>query len=245
MERRFFLQKTDIQGEIITLTSDEHQHLSKVLRLRVGDKVECFYDNSNILICEILDITKNFSTLKILDEYETSANPKVNVTLFQGLPKLDKLELITQKVTEIGLTTIIPFYSSFCIAKQNDNKIERLKKIVTSACKQCGRTKLINIKASVSFKEMLNLLNNYSLVIFANENEKTLSLRQVFKENKEINLDSVALIVGSEGGFSKEEINQLTSLKNVFSVSLGQRILRTETASISLATLVLYELNEI
>ena len=129
MEKRFFINKTDLNNNEIVLTDDEHLHLSKVLRLRVGDEVECFYDNGNILKCEILNITKQFSTLKVCSEVEVNSNPKLNLTVFQGLPKLDKLELITQKLTEIGVSKIIPFSSSFCIAKENLNKIDRLSNV--------------------------------------------------------------------------------------------------------------------
>jgi len=244
MEKRFYVLKDDIANDEVTLCEDEHQHLSKVLRLRVGDNVECFEDGGNILSCQIVEISKNSTKLKVIDKEPCLQNPKINLTLFQGLPKLDKLEFITQKVTELGVKRIIPFSSKFCIAKENLNKIERLNKIVISACKQCGRTLLTEIVPPKKFDEMLKVLCEFDVVLFANECEKTMSLKDVFnKVDKKI--DSVAIIVGSEGGFSKEEIERLESLKNVFSVSLGKRILRTETASVSLSSLVLYELGEI
>lgn len=243
MEKRFYVQQANIEGNKITLTEDEHSHLFKVLRLRVGDKAECFYDGSDILNCVVESITKNYSTLKIENTTKVTSNPKNNVTIFQGLPKLDKLELITQKLTELGVTALTPFSSTFCVAKQNDNKIERLKKIVISACKQCGRTKLLEIKPHLTFKQMLDQLKTYSLVVFANETENSTTIKQIF-ENKQ-NLKNIAIIIGSEGGFSKEEISSLTNLENAKSVSLGKRILRTETASIAIASIIQYELNEI
>lgn len=247
MEKRFFINKTDLNNNEIVLTDDEHLHLSKVLRLRVGDEVECFYDNGNILKCEILNITKQFSTLKVFDEVEIDSNPKLNLTVFQGLPKLDKLELITQKLTEIGVSKIIPFSSSFCIAKENLNKIDRLKKIIVSACKQCGRTKLTQVENPLKFKQMVDCLKSFDIVIFANETEKNVPLKEILKKHCEAGktLNNVAYIVGSEGGFSKEEIETLCNQENVFSVSLGNRILRTETASIVLGSLLAYELGEI
>lgn len=244
MEKRFYIQKDNIQNDVITITDDEHNHLSKVLRLKVGDSVECFYDNSDIINCKITSILKNASTLKIQNYLEVKTNPKYNVTLFQGLPKLDKLELITQKITELGLTGLIPYSSTFCIAKPNENKTERLKKITINACKQCGRTKLLEISNPVSFKQMLEKLGSFDLVIFANETENTKTIKQVFNNGKQ-NFNNIAIIVGSEGGFSSDEIASLTYLNNVVSVSLGKRILRTETASITLASLVQYELGEI
>ncbi len=245
MERRFYILPSNIDGETITLQGDEHQHLSKVLRLRVGDSAECFYDESDILNCIVTDITKNSSTLKITGTTKVTTNPKVNVTLFQGLPKLDKLELITQKITELGLTSLVPFSSTFCVAKQNDNKTERLKKIIISACKQCGRTKLLDVKPHLTFKQMLQTLKDYDLVIFANETENSTTLKQVFNNVDKQNLKNVAIIIGSEGGFSKQEIDDVQNIKNAKSISLGTRILRTETASIVVASVVQYELSQI
>jgi len=244
MEKRFYVESEDICEDILTIKDEEHTHLSKVLRLQVGDKVECFYNNSDVLNCEILSITKNSSTLKILSKTPCNANPKVNITLFQGLPKLDKLELITQKITEIGLTKIVPFSSAFCIAKENLNKIDRLKKIIVSACKQCGRTRLLEVENPIKFNQLAQYLKNFELIIFANETEDKTPLKQVINNFNGKDLKNIAIIVGSEGGFSKTEIEEITALKNVYSISLGKRILRTETASIVLSGLINYELGE-
>lgn len=247
MEKRFFVDTEQLNKNQIILTGDEHMHLSKVLRLRVGDEVECFSNNSNIIKAKVELITKQSTTLTIVGEDECNSNPKVNLTLFQGLPKLDKLELITQKLTELGVSTIIPFSSTYCVAKENLNKIERIQKIIVSACKQCGRTLLTKVENPIKFKDLLQLIANYDLVIFANETENKVSLQEVLcqkKQEKGFNL-KVAYIVGSEGGFSKEEIEALSKKDNVYSVSLGKRILRTETASIALGSILLYELGEI
>ena len=167
MEKRFFIESEQLHNNQIILTGDEHMHLSKVLRLKVNDEVECFSNNSNIIKAKIDLITKQNTTLSVVGEEECLSNPKVNLTLFQGLPKLDKLELITQKLTELGVSTIIPFSSTFCVAKENLNKIERMQKIIVSACKQCGRTLLTKVENPIKFKELLQLTANYDLVIFA------------------------------------------------------------------------------
>ncbi|MBQ3214223.1 MAG: 16S rRNA (uracil(1498)-N(3))-methyltransferase [Clostridia bacterium] len=247
MEKRFFIESEQLNNNQIILTGDEHMHLSKVLRLKVNDEVECFSNNSNIIKAKIDLITKQNTTLSVVGEEECLSNPKVNLTLFQGLPKLDKLELITQKLTELGVSTIIPFSSTFCVAKENLNKIERMQKIIVSACKQCGRTLLTKVENPIKFKDLLQLTANYDLVIFANETENKKSLKDVLVEKQQekgSNL-KVAYIVGSEGGFSKEEIDALEKQSNVYSVSLGKRILRTETASIALGSILLYILGEI
>ena len=248
MEKRFFIDSESINNNQIILSGDEHMHLSKVLRLRVGDEVECFTNNSDIYQAKIDLITKQNSTLTIVGSSECTSNPTVNLTLFQGLPKLDKLELITQKLTEMGITTIIPFSSTFCVAKENLNKIDRINKIIVSACKQCGRTLLTKVENPIKFKELLQQTQNYDLVLFANETENNQTLHQIIKDakNKFGNKDlKVAYIIGSEGGFSKEEIEALSQMQNVHSISLGKRILRTETASIALGGILLYELGEI
>lgn len=242
MEKRFFVNKEDVLQDSIKLIGEEHIHLSKVLRLKVGDVVECFYDNSQILVCEIKLITKNETILKIVKSYDCDSNPKTKITLFQALPKLDKLELVAQKLTELGVSKIVPFSSTFCIAKDNGNKIERLKKITISACKQCGRTSLIEIENTKKFSDIVDMVKRYDLVVFANETENNVKLKEVLKDKK---LENVAYIVGSEGGFSKQEIDELIKLDNVYSITLGKRILRTETASIALGALLSYELGEI
>ena len=246
MEKRFFINKTDLNNNEIILKDDEHQHLSKVLRLRLGDIVECFYDGGSLLKCEITLITKNYSTLKVVGEENCTSNPKTQITLFQGLPKLDKLELISQKLTEIGITKIIPFSSTFCVAKENLNKIDRLKKIIVSACKQCGRTKLVELNDVLKLDKVIQKLVEYDLVLFANECEQTKSVNEVisnFKNSLAQKHDKkdlkIAYIVGSEGGFDKDEIEKLSEVSK--SISLGKRILRAETAAISLGAIVCYE----
>lgn len=240
MEKRFFVDseiKINV-GDRIVLNGDEHTHLARVMRLRAGDMVECFQDGSDIFVCKILQVGKNDTTLEVLDNYPCVANPRINVTPFQGLPKLDKLELISQKLCEIGASRIVPFYSKFCIAKPNDNKVERLRKIIVSACKQCGRTSLLRVDLPVKFQEIVPMFDDYDYVLFANEKEDAKRIADViFEISKSKDKDiSVAYVVGSEGGFSAEEIEHLS--KVCLSVSFGKRILRTETASIYVASLL-------
>lgn len=237
MEKRFFINKEDIYQNKITIKGEEFMHLYKVMRMRVGDTIECFYDGSEIYSCEISKIEKIFAEATVIESYPCVANPKKQVTLFQALPKLDKLEMVTQKVCELGVSKIVPFESRFTVAKPNQNKIERLEKISISACKQCGRTALLTLENTITFKQLLLSLKEFDQVILANETENTNALN-------EIKGDKVAIIVGSEGGFAKEEIDELVNAGAV-SVTLGKRILRTETASVVLSALVLDRLGEL
>ena len=237
MEKRFFINKEDLFGNKVTIKGEEFMHLYKVMRMRVGDTIECFYDGSEIFSCEISKIEKTFAEAVVIDSFECIANPKKQVVLFQALPKLDKLELVTQKVCELGISKIIPFESRFTVAKPNQNKMERLEKISISACKQCGRTALLGLEDTISFKQMLLRLKEFDQIVLANETENTNALNEISGNN-------IAIIVGSEGGFAKEEIDELVKV-GAISVTLGKRILRTETASIVLSALVLDRLGEL
>ncbi len=235
--KRFYVENQEENGFFV-LEGEEHSHLSKVLRLRVGDSVECFFDGSQVYNCKIVEISKNYSKLEIINKYDCLQNPKTDLTLFQAMPKLDKLENVCQKLTELGVTQVVPFVSSFCVAKESPNKVERINKIIVSACKQCGRTNLLKLEQAIAFKNMLERLKDYDHVIFACEfEEESLPLlTQLSKLN--LSGKKVAYIVGSEGGFSQEEAEQIKLNKNVATISLGKRILRTETASVAIASML-------
>lgn len=220
----YFQNKIMIDGE-------EFLHLA-VLRCQIGEEILCFIGDENEYLCKIESITRKNATAVILSKNICLANPKIKITLFQGLPKKDKLEFITQKTTELGVSKIIPFESEFTVAKPNENKIDRLDKITKEACKQCGRSMPVIIENPVKFKEMLEMLGAYDIVLFANEKDKL--------SNAEIkSAKTIAIIIGSEGGFSDNEIEIIDKL-NPTVVGLGSRILRTETASIVLCGLVSY-----
>ena len=228
--KKFFGVKKD---NSIILDGEEITHLA-VLRCNIGDNVVCFTGDKFEYLCKIEHMSKRTAVCEIIEKRVCLANPSVNITLFQGLPKQDKLELICQKLTELGILNVIPFESSFTVAKPNQNKFDRINKIIIEACKQCGRSIPLQLKQTIKFNEMLGMLTEYDLVLFANETNKTIN------SIKFEGYDNIAIIVGSEGGFSVEEIKALSSLKNVTQIGLGQRILRTETASIVVCGLVSY-----
>ena len=239
MEKRFLIQEQDIYNNTITIKGDEHNHLANVLRVRVGQTIECFFNGSDIYECQVEQITKQSTTATIIQTRPNLANPQHKVTLFQGLPKSDKLELIAQKCAELGLSEIIPFTSQHTIAKPNDNKTDRLNKITISASKQCGTTAVLQVSSTITFKAMLDRLKQYDVVIFANEKEQTTPLTNILHGKQ-----NIAIVVGSEGGFSVQEIEDIIA-QGAVSITLGKRILRTETASIVLTSLVMYNLGEL
>jgi len=244
--RRFYI-KTDKAFEFeqnIVVSGEEFNHIINVLRFTEGDKLIVIDGCGSEYYCRIQKINKKDLVLNIENILESNSETKANVAVFQALVKGEKFELIIQKLTELGVKKLVPFSSEFCQVKPNTTRLDRLEKISIEALKQCGRAKKVEIETIKSFDEMIECLKSFDKVIFAYENE-THSLNKEDLQN-EIGepLKNVAIIVGSEGGFSENESNKIKSIKNVKCISLGNRILRAETASISLTSVVMYLLGE-
>lgn len=230
--KRFFIEQDLNLNETLLLQDDLYNQIINVLRMNKGDQFVLFNGSCFDYVCEILDVQKKKLEIKVLSKQENLANPKINLTLFQALVKGEKFELITQKITEIGVSSLVPFTSTFCDVKENTTKISRLPKITIEACKQCGRSVPVVINEVVKFNKMCEMLQNFDKVIFAYEKAtEPLKIEPIKAQN-------VAIVVGSEGGFSEEEAKQLASLQNVQTISLGSTILRAETAAITLSSTV-------
>lgn len=235
--RRFLAEK--INNDRVVLEGIEHNHLKNVLRLKEGDEVVVVCGDEYDYICKIEKISKGDTILKVVDKVENKYNPSSDVTVFQALTKNDNMTLIVQKLTELGVKTFIPFESQFITSKDKYSKREKLQSISNQSIKQCKRSIAMNVLDTMSFNSMIKSLTGYDLVIFANETEKTQNLSKI-KFNK---TSKVALIIGSEGGFSDEECAKIIEAGGV-SVSLGRRILRAETASIGLTSVVMCMMGE-
>lgn len=225
--RRFFLTQQELNsGEF---GGDEFGHMRKVLRMQEGDRFIAITGDQYDYICEIKKINKDTAEFQVINKEVNVANPKINITIVQALCKSDKLELITQKATEIGATTLVPIYLKNCDVKQNTGKLSRLQKIAISASKQCKRSTILNIEDCITINELNDKLKDYDMTIFANERERERgvfdTILKVDKPNK------IAVIIGPEGGFTDEEINKIIDM-GAISVSFGKRILRTETAGL-------------
>ena len=193
--------------------------------------------------CEITKINKKQLELFVISKKENKKEASVNLTLCQALVKAEKIELITQKIVELGVNKLVPFTSEFTVVKNKTKKLERLNKISEQASSQCGRSKTLKILPITSLKNLPQIIKEYDLIILAYE-KASQSLKKVF--NSMLNLKNVAIIVGSEGGFSESEVKYLQNeMPNLKVVSLGSRILRAETAAITLSALIMYELGEL
>lgn len=237
--KRFFCNQK-ITDNII-LDADEFLHITKVMRMSVGDNICLFNGDGYFYDYQITKIDKNSLNAKLTNKYLSQNTTKHDLTVFQGIVKKpDNQALIVQKMTELGIKKLVFFESEFTNTKLDNSPKPRYEKIVIESCKQSGRADMMQLENQNKFDKMLESLKKYDLVICAYENEKTSNLNDALKDFCGKN---IALIIGSEGGFGSSEIQQLQDLGAKI-VSLGKTVLRAETACIALASSVLCLLGE-
>ena len=232
---RIFTDQNNISENIIRISGEDVQHM-QVLRMRPGDSLTVCDGRKNDYACVIETITKSEAVLKIESHRANSAEPDVLVTLFQSVAKGDKMDWIVQKCVELGVFEIVPVYTRYSVPKNKNDKSGRLQKISESAAKQSGRGIVPHIARAVTLEEAL-LTSGFDALIAAYELEKTTTMKSIFKSGE--NTRKIGLFIGPEGGFSKEEADLLRS-SGALSVSLGNRILRTETAAVCALSIINY-----
>lgn len=242
----FYVKNEQINGEEANILGDDVKHIRDVLRYNIGDELDICDEEGIRYNTEILNFAQHEISLKILEKLESTTEPEINVTLFQGLPKADKMELIIQKCTEIGVCEVVPVITDRVIVKLDeksaDKKIERWNKIALEAAKQSGRQKVPVVQKPIKLKNLIENISKYDILILPYECEKENNIKAVLKNVKK-DCKNIAIMIGPEGGFSEEEIKTL-ELENVRKVTLGPRILRTETAGLVTLAVVLYELQD-
>ena len=229
-KRYYFDGKIDL-GDILTLDGEEFHHLSAVMRTRVGESVCLINGSGNFYFGTVCEITKKNAKIKIESVEASTSEPSINLTVYQALAKGEKLSLVMQKITELGASELRLFESKYCDVKPNENKSDRLKSVAISAAKQCGRATITDVSGTISVSQMAEEVKNFDkfFVAYENSDGKTLVNSLLNLESKPTN---IAVVIGAEGGFSEEEISLLNSV-GAEVVSLGKRILRTETAAIA------------
>lgn len=230
-EKRYYFDGELHVNQTVLLEGEEFHHLSAVMRTRVGESVCLINGSGKFFFGKVCEITKKNAKIQIEKQEESTSEPSVNLTVYQALAKGEKLSLIMQKITELGASELRLFESKFCDAKPSENKAERLKSIAISAAKQCGRATITKNSGAISVRQMAEEIKNFDnfFVAYENSDGHTLisSLLKLDKKSK-----SIAIVIGSEGGFAEDEITLLRD-SGADIVSLGKRILRTETATIS------------
>lgn len=233
---RFFTD--DINENNIILSGSDAHHIGRSLRMKPGEAVTvccCGVDYN----CVIENITDSQVYLKLTSKERCAAEPDVKVTLFQAVPKLDKLEFIVQKTVELGVTEIVPVLSRRCISRPDEKefakRLVRLNKIAEEAAKQSGRGIVPRVLPIISYKTAAEQMKRLDRTIFLYEEQGGMS----FGEVPLTDVKTVGLVIGSEGGFDKEEA-ELAKNHGAYQVWLGKRILRCETAPITAMSILMF-----
>jgi 16S rRNA (uracil1498-N3)-methyltransferase len=241
---RFFVNPENIAGSSIFITDkNDIKHINKVLRLDIGDQLNVSDSMEFEYKTEIISIHSDEIEVKILDKQKFAREPELKVTLFQGVPKQGKMELIIQKTVELGVHAVVPVFTARTVVQDKGNfskKIQRWQRISDEAVKQCKRGIVPAVEPSMTFKEMVEELAGFQLVLFPYENEEKETIKDCLR-NLTMKVDNVAVIIGPEGGFSDEEADLLVGA-GAKSVTLGKTILRTETAGLAAIAMIMYEL---
>ena len=237
----FYITKEDIQENIAIIKGEEAQHISRVLRMKKGDSVTLCDGEGMFYDATLTDFSDKTVTAEISASYKAPTEPAVQLTVFQGVPKNPKLETVIQKLTEIGAVRLVPMDTKRAVAKLDKSaKVDRLRKIAQEAAKQSKRGIVPEVTDCVPFKKAVEMAAQADLALIPYEEETEVSLKNALRGKTP---KTVSVMIGPEGGFDESEI-MLAKETGIQSVTLGKRILRTETAPLTVASVVLYELGE-
>lgn len=244
---KFFVEEDKISNNKIIIDGDDVVHISRVLRLGKGDCITVCDGKGTDYETEIETVENNKIVLDIKSSEKSVTEPNISVTLFQALPKASKMEYIIQKTTELGISEIVPVSLARCVskvdnAKTEKKKIERWTKIAESASKQSGRGIVPKISGIATIDEVIECGKKLDLFFAPYECEEQKTLKSVLTEKSDIK--TVGFLIGPEGGFDLSEIDKLKKA-NVPTVTLGKRILRTETAGEAVLAMTMYEIGDV
>ncbi len=241
---KFFVEPNQINGNYITIKGDDAKHIGAVLRMKKNEKLIVCNGQNMDYNCIIKDVTKQTVELEIMERERNNVEPHVKVKLYQSLPKLDKMDLIIQKCVELGVDEIIPIVTEHTIIKIEEDKIkkklERWNKVSESAAKQCMRGKIPHVANPIDYIEALKQSKDLDKSIIPYEKERIKTLRSAIKDFKG---NTIGVFIGPEGGFSQTEIQEAINY-GLEVVTLGNRILRTETAGFVVLANIMYEIGD-
>ncbi len=243
---RFFISSDQIKDNTVTLRGEDRHHLLNVLRQGPGGEITALNGKGEEYLVRITEVTTDQVHGAIIKKMERQAEPRVKITLVQSLPKADKFEWILQKNTELGVSRFQPVFTERSNIKLDqstlERKLERWSKIIREAAEQSGRQIIPVLEPIRRWYEALAGCNN-GLVLIPWEGETVLSLKQVLERQTEIP-QLVTVLIGPEGGFSLKEVEEAKE-KGAIPVTLGPRILRTETAGLVVASALLYHFGDL
>lgn len=234
--QRYFINENNIINNNILIDEADSHHIKDVMRMHVGENViACIKGTNKIYLCEILELSKKV-LLKIIEERQENNELNIKVSIAHGLVRKDKQEEVIRRLVELGAYKYIPVVMDRSIIKlkKEDYKFknDRLERIVKEASEQSERNEFLVLNDVITFNDLVKSFNEYDLVLFAHARKKDdLSLKKYLNIDK--NIKNVLVIIGPEGGFSEKEENTLFENDKVHTISLGKRVLRTETAPLA------------
>lgn len=242
--QHFFVIPEQVGETEIYVTGQDVNHMKNVLRMKIGEQVEISDGNNKKYLCEVSAYEDEQAVLRILELREADTELKSRLYLFQGLPKNDKMELIVQKAVELGAYEVIPVSMKRCVvkldAKKAAKKVERWNSISESAAKQAGRSIIPKVSDVVSYREALERAEQLDVVLVPYELEEGMAETKKLLHQIQPG-QSVGIFIGPEGGFEREEVGQAIEA-GAHPVTLGRRILRTETAGFTMLSILMFEL---
>ena len=241
MTHRFFVPSNQVSKSGASITGDDVNHIRLVLRMKPGDEILVLDGTGRTYACSIKTIKEDKVNCKIISSRSAKSEPETKITLIQSIPRESKMDFIMQKCTELGVSRIIPTITERTIIKLNEEKKEkrhnRWQKIIKEAAEQAGRGIIPKIDEILRFDEALRFSKDHELCVIPWEMEEKTSLKQVLDQAPK----NILIAIGPEGGFSKTEVEK--AVRAGFKpVSLGKRILRTETAGIAVLSMISYAL---
>ncbi|CEH29605.1 16S rRNA methyltransferase [Aneurinibacillus migulanus] len=243
--QRYFVDPSQMDEQYVMITGDDVNHIARVMRSRAGDEIICCNGQGRDVRGAIEEIGADAVRVRILEEDLPSRELPVQVTIAQGLPKGDKMELVIQKGTELGAFSFCAFTSLRTVVKLDDKKEkkrrERWQKIAKEAAEQSHRSRVPDIANMLTWRELLASASQFHYALFAYEKEETATLRRALSGVP--SGSRVLLVIGPEGGFDEKEVIEAETAGFV-SVSLGRRILRAETAPLYALSCVSYEFEQ-
>lgn len=244
---RFFTARENISDTQLIIDNEDVNHISRILRLKEGDGITVCDGRGFDYRAVIHSIEPKKIVCSIAEKTKSVTEPNIEVTLFQGLPKASKMDYIIQKTTELGIAKIVPCAMSRCVAKLENQKaeakkVDRWQKVAEAAAKQSGRGVIPEIAMPVSIDEAIKEMQECDICFAPYECEDKTNLHEVLTSVKEPK--KAGFIIGPEGGFDLSEIEKIKAA-GIKTVTLGKRILRTETAGEAVLAMLMYEIGDI
>jgi 16S rRNA (uracil1498-N3)-methyltransferase len=242
MGPRVFVAFDKVVENFATIEGSDVNYLKNVMRLKVGDELSIMDSKSKEYNAKIKSYSNDEIMVELLGEKHPKSESRVKITIAQGIPKNPKMDLVVQKATELGAQRIVPIKTERSIVKMSEDKeeakVNRWQKIAKEAAEQSGRLIIPFVDEPIEIKELLIMKNDFDKCVVLWEMEKEMSIKRFLQENHDIK--SLLVLIGPEGGFSHDEV-EMVKKEGFISVNIGSRIVRTETAAITVLSMIDYE----